>query len=156
MKLPVEESEFIPCDILDIVRRIRPHNPPAALHFVEAFKASVDSLARMPGLGRMRPDLGVSETRSWRVGKFRRYLIFYEVLPDRLRLLRVMHGSRDLQDFGFRIFDYRTSPSCFPSGVSQLQIKRRASIGETASFPSFGGGLMVEHATTCSYLFFST
>ncbi len=97
MKLPVEESEFIPCDILDIVRRIRPHNPAAAVRFVETFKTSVDSLARMPGLGRVRPDIGEPETRSWRVGKFRKYLIFYEVLPDRLRLLRVLHGSRDLQ-----------------------------------------------------------
>lgn len=97
MKLPVEESEFIPCDILDIVRRIRPHNPVAAVRFVEAFKSSVDLLARMPALGRVRPDLGAPETRSWRVGKYRNYLIFYEVWPDRLRLLRVLHGSRDLQ-----------------------------------------------------------
>ncbi len=97
MKLPVEESEFIPCDLLDIVRRIRPHNPATAVRFVEAFKASVDLLARMPGLGRVRPDLGAPETRSWRVDRFRKYLIFYEVLPDRLRLLRVLHGSRDLQ-----------------------------------------------------------
>ena len=49
MRLPVEESEFILCDILDIVRRIRPHNPVAAVRFVEAFKSSVDLLAWMPG-----------------------------------------------------------------------------------------------------------
>jgi len=29
--------------------------------------------------------------------EFRKYLIFYEMLPDRLRLLRVLHGARDLQ-----------------------------------------------------------
>ena len=58
MKLPVEESEFIPCDILDIVRHIRPHNPTVAVRFVEAFKSSVDLLARMPGLGRVRRDMG--------------------------------------------------------------------------------------------------
>lgn len=97
MKLTVEESEFIPCDILDIVRRIRPHNPAAAVRFVEAFKSSVDLLARMPDIGRARPDLGVLETRSWRVKGFRKYLIFYEALPDRVRLLRVLHGARDLQ-----------------------------------------------------------
>ncbi len=96
MKLPVEESDFIPCDILDIVRRIRPHNPAAAVRFVEAFKASVDLLARMPDIGRVRPDLGTPETRSWRVKGFRKYLIFYETLPDRVRLLRVLHGARDL------------------------------------------------------------
>lgn len=97
MQLPVEESEFIACDILDVVRRLRPQNPVAAVRFVEAFKSSVELLARMPGLGRVRPDLGAPETRSWRVGRFRNYPIFCEELPDRLRLLRVLHGSRDLQ-----------------------------------------------------------
>ncbi len=65
--------------------------------FIEAFKSSVDLLASMPELGRVRVDLGAPETRSWRVHGFRNYLIFYEVLPDRLRLLRVLHGSGDLQ-----------------------------------------------------------
>ena len=57
----------------------------------------MDLLARMPDLGRVRADLGAPETRSWRVAGFRNYLIFYESLPDRIRLLRVLHGSRDLR-----------------------------------------------------------
>jgi toxin ParE1/3/4 len=97
MKLPVEESEFIPCDMLDIVRWIRADNPAAAVRFVDAFKASVELLSQMPEIGRARPDLGASETRSWRVKGFRKYLIFYDALPDRVRLLRVLHGARDLQ-----------------------------------------------------------
>jgi len=97
MNLPVEESEFNPCDLLDVVRRIRPHNPTAAVRFVEAFKSSVEFLSRMPEIGRARPDLGTPETHSWRVKGFQKYLIFYESLPDRVRLLRVLHGSRDLQ-----------------------------------------------------------
>lgn len=97
MKLPVEESEFIPCDILDIVRYLRQRNPAAAIRFVAAFKFTVDLLSEMPHLGRRRPDLGAAETRSWRVRGFRNHLIFYDVLPDRVRLLRVLHGYRDLQ-----------------------------------------------------------
>ena len=97
MKLRVEESEFIRCDILDIVRHIRRHNPSAAARFIAAFKSSADLLAGMPEPSRMRPDLGALETRSWRVHGFRNFLIFYEILPDRLRLLRVLNGSRDLQ-----------------------------------------------------------
>ena len=97
MKLPVEESEFIPCDLLDIVRYIRRDNPPAAVRFVDAFKSGVELLSRMPEIGRVRPDLGTPETRSWRVKGFRKYLIFYEVKPDRVRLLRVLHGARDVQ-----------------------------------------------------------
>jgi toxin ParE1/3/4 len=97
MQRPVEESEFVPCDLLDIVRRIRPHNPTTAVRFVEAFKSSVELLSQRPEIGRARPDLGTSETRSWRVKGFHKYLIFYESLPDRVRLLRVLHGARDLQ-----------------------------------------------------------
>jgi plasmid stabilization system protein ParE len=41
--------------------------------------------------------LGAPETRSWRVKSFHKYLIFYEALPGRVRLLRVLHGARDLQ-----------------------------------------------------------
>jgi toxin ParE1/3/4 len=97
MKLPVEESDFIPCDVLDIVRYMRRHNPTAAARFVDAFKSTVALMAGTPRLGRLRPDLGAAETRSWRIRGFQNYLIFYEVQPDKLRLLRVLHGSRDLQ-----------------------------------------------------------
>lgn len=97
MHLRVEESEFVPCDLLDIVRWIHSHNPAAAVRFIEGFKTSVELLARMPDGGRPRPDLGAPTTRSWRVNGFHKYLIFYESLPDRVRLLRVLHGARDLQ-----------------------------------------------------------
>ena len=97
MKLLVEESDFIYCDVQDILRYLRRRNPAAALRFVQAFKSTVAQLAEMPGLGRPRPDLNMPEVRSWRVGSFRHYLLFYEVLPDRLRLLRLLHGYRDLQ-----------------------------------------------------------
>lgn len=97
MKLPVEESAFIPCDLLDIVRWIRADNPAAAVRFVDAFKSSVELLSRMPEIGRPRPDLGAPEARSWRVKGFRKHLIFYEAFPDRVRLLRVLHGARNLQ-----------------------------------------------------------
>ena len=44
MKRPVEESDFIPCDILDIVRSIRADNPAAAGRFIDAFKLPALSL----------------------------------------------------------------------------------------------------------------
>jgi len=97
MKLPAEESDFIFCDVQDIVRYLRRRNPAAALRFIEAFKSTVDLLCGMPNLGRIRADLGAPETRSWRMSGFRNYLVFYELLPDRLRILRVLHGYRDLQ-----------------------------------------------------------
>ena len=95
MKLPVEESDFILCDVQDIVRYLRQRNPATAVRFVEAFKSNLFS--RIPHLSRLRFDLGAPETRSWRMSGFRNYFVFYELLPDRLRILRVLHGYRDLQ-----------------------------------------------------------
>jgi toxin ParE1/3/4 len=97
MKLPVEESDFVFCDVQDIVRYLRKRRPSAADRFVPAFQATVDQIGEMPQIGRTRADLGAPEIRSWRVATFHRHLVFYEVLPDRVRLLRVLHGARDLQ-----------------------------------------------------------
>ena len=97
MKLPVEESDFLPCDVLDILRYLRPRNPDAAARFIEAFQATVESLSAMPQVGRRRPDLGAPGIRSWRIRKFPNCLIFYEVFQDRLKLLRLLQSSRDLQ-----------------------------------------------------------
>lgn len=96
MKL-VEESDFIYCDVRDIVRILRRHGPSLAHRFLLEFKATVVLLSGMSGIGRPRPEFGIPGLRSWRVHRFRKYLIFYEDLPDRIRLLRVLHGSRDLQ-----------------------------------------------------------
>lgn len=97
MKLAVEESDFIACDVFDVVRYLRRGNPELARRFIEALKGTVELLSRSPHIGRPRSDLGVPETRSWRVSGFAHWLIFYEVLPGRIRLLRVLHGRRDLQ-----------------------------------------------------------
>jgi hypothetical protein len=40
MKLLVEESDFIFCDVQDILRYLRQHNPATALRFVQAFKST--------------------------------------------------------------------------------------------------------------------
>jgi|GEM_PF-969151 len=96
-RLAVEESEFIPRDVRDVVLYLHSRNPPVAVRFVAAFKATVSLIAGMPRLGRKRMDLGLPEVRSWRVQGFRNYLLFYEITPTRLRLLRVLHGYRDLQ-----------------------------------------------------------
>src|SRR3954470_15432158 len=97
MNLTVEESEFIPCDVFDTTRVLKRRNPQAAVRFVEPFAGSIKLLSTMPAIGVARGDLGAPETRSWRIKGFRNYLIFYEVTADRLRLLRVLHGHRDLQ-----------------------------------------------------------
>ncbi len=91
-----EESEYVFCDLQAAARYIRRDNPQAANAFLEAAYDSFEFLARNPGLGRPRGDLGFPEVRSWRIAGFRRSLIFYRELPDRVQIWRVLHGARDL------------------------------------------------------------
>jgi plasmid stabilization system protein ParE len=81
-----EESEFVFCDLQAAARHIRRNNPRAAGAFLEAAYDSFVLLARNPGLGRSRADLGFPKVRSWRITGFRRYLTDHaptsEVIPN--------------------------------------------------------------------------
>ena len=91
-----EESEYIFCDLQTAARHIHRETPAVAKAFLEAAYDTFELLASQPGIGRCRADLGFPEVRSWRIGGFRRYLIFYRQLPDRVQIWRVLHGARDL------------------------------------------------------------
>jgi len=91
-----EESEYVFCDLQTAARYIQRDNPVAAQSFLEAAYDTFEFLARNPGVGRMRHDLGFPEVRSWRITGFRRYLVFYRELPERIQIWRVLHGMRDL------------------------------------------------------------
>ena len=91
-----EESEFIFCDLQAAARFIGHDNPAAAHAFLEAAYDSFEFVAHNPGIGRKRADLGFPDVRFWRIKGYRRYLIFYRELPDRIEIWRVLHGARDL------------------------------------------------------------
>jgi toxin ParE1/3/4 len=40
----------------------------------------------------------MGEIRQWRIKDFQYYLIFYRIQDDRVEILRVLHGARDLED----------------------------------------------------------
>lgn len=96
MKPRWEESAFVFGDLQSAAQFIHQENPTAARMFLEAAYDAFEFLARDPGIGRQRTDLGFPEIRSWRIQGFRRYLIFYRELPDRIQIWRVLHGARDL------------------------------------------------------------
>jgi toxin ParE1/3/4 len=50
------------------------------------------TLASSPAIGRLRPDL----RRGMRSLSMGRYIIFYECDDQVVRLLRVLHGARDI------------------------------------------------------------
>lgn len=70
----------------------------AALRFVDAVDETFALLEEQPDIGRvyLPQDPRLQDVRTWRVHRFDRYLVFYRVLEDVVRVERVLHGSRNL------------------------------------------------------------
>ena len=79
-------------DLGEIYEWIASDNPAAAERLVTRLATSARNLAAFPERGAPRPELGV-EVRSLVVG---RYLILYRVEPERVDIVRFVHGAREL------------------------------------------------------------
>jgi toxin ParE1/3/4 len=67
-------------------------NPDAADKFIRALASKFPVLASMPDLGRRREELS-PRLRSLPFGH---YVIFYRPMENRIEIVRVLHGARDL------------------------------------------------------------
>lgn len=79
-------------DIEGIGDYIAQDDPARALAFVEELRDQCRRIAAQPLLYRSRPELGAG-LRSCPHG---RYVIFFTVHDDAVRIVRVLHGARDL------------------------------------------------------------
>lgn len=61
--------------------------------FIAGIRRQCRALARSPGMGRARPEIGKG-VRSFPVG---RYLVFYRLVGDGIEVFRAIHGARDLK-----------------------------------------------------------
>jgi toxin ParE1/3/4 len=89
----IRVSDAARLDRIEIWLHIANDNPGAADNLIEEFDESLWMLAESPGLGRLRPELGL-EVRYFPVAN---YLIFYQEVPDGIRVLRIIHGARRLE-----------------------------------------------------------
>jgi toxin ParE1/3/4 len=86
-------------DLLGILDYISQQNPAAARKLVDRLEAACLNLAKMPNIGTMRDDLA-SGLRAFSQGN---YIIYFLRTPtSRLRIVRIMHGARDVQPADFR------------------------------------------------------
>ena len=91
--LPLIRSAQSEEDLIAIWRYIATDNPTAATRLLERIDRRIESLARHPFLGEHQPRFG-ENTRRIIEGN---YLIFYDVLPDAVHVLRVFHGARKIE-----------------------------------------------------------
>jgi toxin ParE1/3/4 len=72
----------------------------AAERYLEMADKTFMQLLTTPGLGKVVgfvPDR-MGGVRQWRIKMFTDYLVFYRAGDDRIEILRVLHGARDLEE----------------------------------------------------------
>lgn len=80
-------------DLAEIVGYIARDKPEAALAWLDKIESKCLLIAKEPLVGDLQPHLGV-EVRTSVVG---RYVIFHRRVEDRLEILRVIAGDRDIK-----------------------------------------------------------
>src|SRR5580698_9750662 len=86
-------------DVLDLFDHISLDNEGAALRFLSATESGFRDLAQNPTMGAACEYRGArgKGLRRWRVKGFENYLIFYLAFSDRIEIVRVLHGARDIE-----------------------------------------------------------
>jgi len=79
-------------DILEIWEYIAEDNVVEADRWVDRLDQKLSLWATQPLMGRARDELSPN-VRSLTFG---RYVVFFEPLPDGIEVVRVLHGSRDI------------------------------------------------------------
>jgi toxin ParE1/3/4 len=79
-------------DLDEIYLRVASDSVAAADRLLMRILEAEQRLLEFPEIGQARPDLAHG-LRHWPVG---RYLIFYLIEPERIAVVRVVHGARDL------------------------------------------------------------
>ena len=67
----------------------------AARRFLAEARDSFLELAQMPHLGAPGKSRKFPTLRMWRVRHFEKYLIFYQPIPEGVRVERVIHAAED-------------------------------------------------------------
>ena len=85
-------------DIAEYFIFIGEDNFDAAIRFIDSVRDTFGQLREMPGLGR-RVEVANQDLdgmRVWPIKSFPNYLIYYIASETKLRVVRVLHGARDL------------------------------------------------------------
>lgn len=81
-------------DIFGIWKYIAQFDVAAADRMVDNFDRAIDLLCEFPGIGHSRSDVSSPSVLFWAVNP---YLIVYRREGRRLRVVRVLHGNRDIR-----------------------------------------------------------
>ena len=81
-------------DLLDIWDYIADDSFERADEFLDRIESKLQALARTPGMGKRREEL-LPGLQSFPVGN---YVVFYRASEDGIDVIRVLRGSRDIEE----------------------------------------------------------
>ena len=95
MKRSVRKTPRALLDLAELSQFIARDNFESALKFLDE---ACEKLAAMPGMGATREFKNplFAAVRFWPIKGFTNYLIFYEPTNRGIKLVRVLHGARDI------------------------------------------------------------
>ena len=79
-------------DLISIGDWLSEHNPELALPYIRKLRDAASAIGEFPGAGAPRPHWGADV----RIRIMDRYIIAYRIRSERVEVLRIVHGSRDL------------------------------------------------------------
>jgi toxin ParE1/3/4 len=109
MKYVVRKSPRARQELIEIFRYYaREAGLKTARRFFAAADATFERLASQPGLGtRYAPEEpALADLRCFPISRFKKYLVFYRAAAERIEIVHVLHGARDIpsilaDDLGF-------------------------------------------------------
>ncbi|MGC9195681.1 MAG: type II toxin-antitoxin system RelE/ParE family toxin [Syntrophobacteraceae bacterium] len=90
--MPCTFSPLAENDLEDIADFIARDNPARAASFIDEIRKRCTNITLMPLAAPLHPELG----KDIRMVVFDRYLIFYTVEANNVRIERILHGARNL------------------------------------------------------------
>ena len=85
--------------LLQFEHYLNQNAPDVAARFLEAVETAVAQLLEMPGMGAPKAlkNSSLAGLRSWPVSGFEEIRVYYRIHEDTLRVIRVLHGRRDIK-----------------------------------------------------------
>ncbi len=94
----VKRRPQVAVDLLEYCGFLAMDSLEAALRFIDAAEGTFVFVAKNPEIGSLCgfKSIQAMRVRSWPIKGFEKCLMFYEVLPDGVDVIRVLHGARNL------------------------------------------------------------
>jgi toxin ParE1/3/4 len=87
-------------DLKNIATYISWDNLDAGDRFIYATEATIQQIAKLPGIGRLcgftHPSL--TQVRQYPIKGFKNYLIYYQLTEETIDIMHVFHGAQDIEN----------------------------------------------------------